>query len=65
MLTWDTSKIVGYKDGVAIELRSGHCLSTDIKPTGPSIGNGSSLVEMDTKKVFFYDAEGVQWEDFT
>ena len=39
-------------------------LSTDEKPTitdFPSMKNGSSFFEMDTKKIYFYDAENAQW----
>lgn len=39
-------------------------LSTDTKPTiadYPSMRNGSSFLEMDTKKIYFYDAENAQW----
>ena len=39
------------------------CLSTDTKPT-EHIANGSSLVEMDTGKVYFYDADNEQWLEF-
>jgi len=39
-------------------------LSTDVKPTvlgaGP-IGNGSTFFEMDTSKVFMFDAENTIW----
>ena len=39
-------------------------LSTDTKPTiadYPSMRNGSSFLEMDTKKIYFYDSENAQW----
>lgn len=40
-------------------------LSTDEKPdftdSGVSIPNGSKFIEMDTKKVYMYDAENNQW----
>ena len=36
-------------------------LSSDTKPTDVSIANGSAFIEMDTSKVFFYDAAGSQW----
>ncbi len=39
-------------------------LSTDEKPTVedfPDMRNGSTFFEMNTKKVFFYDAENGQW----
>lgn len=39
-------------------------LSTDTKPTGMSVGNGWSFIEMDTGKVFFYDAESENWLEF-
>ena len=40
----------------------GVCLSTDDKPT--DVANGSSLMEMDTGKVYMYDEEGEQWRAF-
>lgn len=36
-----------------------YCLSTDTKPTG--VGNGDVLIEMDTGKVYLYDADGAEW----
>ena len=39
-------------------------LSTDTKPTiadYPNMRNGSSFLEMDTKKIYFYDADNAQW----
>ena len=39
-------------------------LSTDEKPTLeelPDMRNGSSYMEMDTKKLYFWDAENEQW----
>lgn len=38
-------------------------LSTDTKPT-ENIGNGSSFIEMDTGKIYFYNAETEQWLEF-
>jgi len=35
-------------------------LSTDEKPTS-NIPNASSFYEMDTKKIFFFDAENKVW----
>lgn len=34
-------------------------LSTDSKPA--SCGNGSVFIEMDSGKIYFYDAAGEQW----
>ena len=36
-----------------------YCLSTDQKPD--YCGNGSVLIEMDTMKVYFFDAENRVW----
>ena len=51
-----------YFDGDAryIEARG---LSTDNKPT-TDIANGSMYIEMNTGKVYFYDAEGEAWREF-
>lgn len=37
-------------------------LSTDSKPTG--VGNGWMFIEMDSGKIYFYDAAGAQWREF-
>lgn len=42
----------------------GFCVSSDTKPTGDSVGNGSSLIEMDTGEVYFFDAEDKTWRKF-
>ena len=52
------------KDGnkkYELELRG---LSTDEKPTtikGATIENGSTFIEIDTGKIYFYDLENQQW----
>ena len=38
-------------------------LSTDSKPTGP-VMNGRAFVEMDTGKVYFFDADSGSWLEF-
>ena len=53
--SWQSSEI-GYIEGA--------CLSTDTKPTDDYIQNGSRLIEMDTGKVFLYDAQGKIWREF-
>lgn len=40
----------------------GVCLSTDNKPE--QAYNGSQLIEMDTGKVYFFDAENGEWRVF-
>lgn len=39
-------------------------LSTDTKPTGAEVANGSCFLEMDTAKIFFYDADGETWREW-
>lgn len=48
---------------ITVELRG---LSTDNKPTainGRSIDNGSQFIEIDTGKVYLFDAENQQWKE--
>ena len=53
----DTSYILEYNSNT-YDLRG---LSTDTKPVDSWVGNGSIFFEMDTKKVFMYDAENSTW----
>lgn len=53
-----------YNEASPIYYGSGVCLSTDEKPTG-NVENGSMLIEMDTGKVWFYDAENGIWREFS
>lgn len=46
-----------------LELRG---LSKDDKPTtinGEEVGNGSVYIEIDTQKVYFYDADSQTWKE--
>lgn len=36
-------------------------LSTDSKPSGPDVPNGFPFVEMDTAKIYLYDAANDTW----
>ena len=48
---------------ISAELRG---LSTDEKPTeidDKKINNGSTFIEIDTGKIFFYDAENEEWKE--
>lgn len=62
MLTWKTYN--GYADNGTGKkpYGEGSCLSTDTKPVG--MANGSTLMEMDTGKVYMYDEAGEQWRVF-
>lgn len=60
-----TDTIKETKEGTIItgELRG---LSTDTKPTelnGQVIGNGSVYIEIDTGKIFFFDADSKTWKE--
>jgi len=48
------------KNNAILEIRG---LSTDTKPI-ENITNGSSFIEMDTGKIYFYNAESQQWLEF-
>lgn len=48
---------------VIVELRG---LSTDTKPTeinGKTINNGSTFIEIDTGKIYFYDLSNEEWKE--
>lgn len=44
------------------ETKEVYCLSTDNKPS--DVPNGSICVEIDTGKLYLYDADGAQWTEF-
>ena len=59
----DNIKVTEEGEIVSAELRG---LSTDTKPTekdGKEIANGSVFVEINTGKIFFFDAENKQWKE--
>lgn len=64
MITFGSTELVRTGDGGNVYLKQGTCLSTDEKPTG-NVENGSRLIEMDTGKIYFYDAENGIWREFT
>lgn len=48
---------------IIVELRG---LSTDTKPTeinGKTINNGSTFIEIDTGKLYFYDLSNEEWKE--
>ena len=60
-----TAKFFIGSNGVAqgVNIVDMYCLSTDEKPT-ENIANGSSLLEMDTSKAYFFDEENQRWLEF-
>lgn len=61
MVTFYKTYFGGMVDGEARLHKEGHCLSTDEKPTGGDLYNGSQLVEIDTGKTCYYDMENETW----
>lgn len=62
----ENTKIKGDDRYILVELRG---LSTDTKPTvydekiDSYIDNGSTFIEIDTGKIYFYDLENEQWNE--
>ena len=54
------SQTVQYINNVTCVISTYYGLSTDSKPT-EGVGNGSALIEMDTSKVYFFDAGNSEW----
>lgn len=52
----------GLVNGTEVELEY-RGLSTDTKPT-ENITNGTVFIEIDTGKVYMFDADGSQWKEF-
>lgn len=50
------------KDGIYFSAQTYYGLSTDTKPSAAP--NGSVFIEMDTSKIYFYDAENKEWKEF-
>lgn len=56
-------EVKGEVEAINVELRG---LSTDTKPTEVNereVGNGSTFIEIDTGKIFFYDLENEEWKE--
>ena len=57
------NKIEPDETKITVELRG---LSTDTKPTeisNKTIDNGSTFIEIDTGKIYFYDLENEEWKE--
>jgi len=57
------NKIEPDETKITVELRG---LSTDTKPTeinNKAIDNGSTFIEIDTGKIYFYDLENQEWKE--
>ena len=55
------TKATYYEDNKA--LIEATCLSSDSKPT-TGIANGSTCIEMDTSKLYFFDEKNKTWREY-
>ena len=55
------SQTVQYINNVACVISTYYGLSTDIPKPTEGVGNGSAFIEMDTSKVYFFDAGNSEW----
>lgn len=55
------SQTVQYINNVACVISTYYGLSTDIPKPTEGVGNGSAFIEMDTSKVYFFDAGNAEW----
>jgi len=66
MVTFHKKTYVGYDaDGVLQLYCEGACLAADTKPTDAEIMNGSTMLEVDTGKTWYFDGENSTWIDPT
>ena len=64
MLSIEYQRVQGYdSNGNPIYRIFGFGLAGDSKPT-QGIANGSTIVEMDTSKIYFYDEAGEEWKEW-
>ena len=59
MVSWNLKKYVK----PFVYYSEGECLSADEKPT-EGVSNGSKLLEMDTGKLYMFDAENGTWVEW-
>ena len=38
--------------------------ATIVEPTGAAVANGSAFIELDAGKLYFYDADGAEWQEW-
>lgn len=63
MVTYLSKKAFRFDGAQSVDLADIRCLSVDVKPT-QGVANGSSLLEMDTGKLYFFDEENAEWLNF-
>lgn len=65
MITTTYAKFSHYTaEGATVQTVTMFGLYSDTKPTDVSIGNGSAFIEMDTGKVYFFDAANSEWKEW-
>lgn len=63
MITYQVYTYNQNTDGTPANYVEGTCLSSDTKPT--NVANGSKMLEMDTSKLYLYDAAGSTWREWS
>lgn len=58
------SQTVQYINNVACVISTYYGLSTDTPKPTEGVGNGSAFIEMDTSKLYLYDAAGESWKEW-
>ena len=53
--------MVSIRPSYMSQLNEYYCVSTDVKPVGDGVKNGSTMREMDTGKKYMFDAEHQTW----
>ena len=64
--SWYHSELVFYDGELPVYRRSGAFNSAEAKPTGDAaadLATGSSFLEVDTGKIYFYDRYTGTWEE--
>ena len=62
MITYEKTPLVSLNGGKEGYNKQGFCLSTDTKPL--NVPNGTILIEIDTSKIFLFDAENEVWSEW-
>lgn len=62
MITYTKTVLEPDAGGRDVFYVEGQCVSSDQKPT--DVANGSTLLEMDTSKVYMFDADSSTWREW-
>ena len=63
MITYTKTILEPDSGGSDVFYVEGKCVSSDQKPT--DVANGSTLLEMDTSKVYMFDVDASTWREWS